>query len=610
MDSTRKRSQPHHRKRKNSTRNGNDGNYIPPYKKKFFRRQTSVLPSKFLLGGNIRDPLNLASLSDAKINAELNKVTPQSSPLPMQGEVPVFIPKNPHDPLGLTTGTPENPEDMITVFRKNNHKVRKHRHRKRPGRKRTESECSVGTEMTEEDDNVEEAQTHTTSTDKDTRESQQPSTSSSVKVPRKRSISEPPVAVVDSASTGKVSTHVSTKNSTKSSDKDSFNISEASSSSGMKRKADRSLEPETSEAQNMPIASAASDVNEESSQDQIDIVQEDDATKPDSTQSVDKPTTSSSGSYYQRSSDYVPMGSGYSHSYSPFALDSTDYEYYEDHHQPYESPTFANYQYQYTPTHAMQPFSPPPLPEIPRFQRRMQTFSSRLPRPQQLSLQRAVFQRPFSKRKTKHNKGDPIVSPVIPQPGSRRRSHHHHHHHHNKKLDLKLGTSHAANENSNNVPSTSKTTVAKQETVPPQEPKSQKKYRPKDQVFQFGNYSQYYGYRSTDHTDPRLWLLKKQYFEGKDVLDIGCNAGHVTLSIARDFEPKRVHGIDIDYSLITMARKNIKHYMTRDPDDKNITFPRSMPMIYGVMQPPPAAGDSSSKQFPYNVSFAHVRYCF
>ena len=38
--------------------------------------------SKFLLGGNIRDPLNLNSLSDERVNRMLNAVTPESSPMP------------------------------------------------------------------------------------------------------------------------------------------------------------------------------------------------------------------------------------------------------------------------------------------------------------------------------------------------------------------------------------------------------------------------------------------------------------------------------------------------------------------------------------------------
>lgn len=64
-----------------------------------------VLPSKFLLGGNINDPLNLNSLQDEEINRAMNAVTPKSSPIPTpprrRGQVEVIIPSNLNDPLHL-----------------------------------------------------------------------------------------------------------------------------------------------------------------------------------------------------------------------------------------------------------------------------------------------------------------------------------------------------------------------------------------------------------------------------------------------------------------------------------------------------------------------------
>lgn len=64
-----------------------------------------VLPTKFLLGGNITDPLNLNSLQDEEINRAMNAVTPKSSPIPTpprrKGRIEVIIPSNIHDPLNL-----------------------------------------------------------------------------------------------------------------------------------------------------------------------------------------------------------------------------------------------------------------------------------------------------------------------------------------------------------------------------------------------------------------------------------------------------------------------------------------------------------------------------
>lgn len=67
--------------------------------------QKPVLPTKFLLGGNINDPLNLNSLQDEEINRAMNAVTPKSSPIPTpprrKGQIDVIIPPNIHDPLNL-----------------------------------------------------------------------------------------------------------------------------------------------------------------------------------------------------------------------------------------------------------------------------------------------------------------------------------------------------------------------------------------------------------------------------------------------------------------------------------------------------------------------------
>lgn len=41
-----------------------------------------VPPTKFLLGGNINDPLNLSSLQNADVNRALNTFSPKCSPLP------------------------------------------------------------------------------------------------------------------------------------------------------------------------------------------------------------------------------------------------------------------------------------------------------------------------------------------------------------------------------------------------------------------------------------------------------------------------------------------------------------------------------------------------
>ncbi|KAK7165458.1 hypothetical protein R3I94_003726 [Phoxinus phoxinus] len=81
--------------------------------------------------------------------------------------------------------------------------------------------------------------------------------------------------------------------------------------------------------------------------------------------------------------------------------------------------------------------------------------------------------------------------------------------------------------------------------------------------FQFGNYNKYYGYRNPGLSeDPRMRVFNPEWFRGKAVLDLGCNTGHLTLSIAKNWRPSRIVGLDIDGALIHAARQNIRHYLS------------------------------------------------
>lgn len=115
-----------------------------------------VLPTKFLLGGNINDPLNLNSLQDEEINRAMNAVTPKSSPIPTppqrKGKVEVIIPSNIHDPLNLIDCADDAEyEKQLTSPMK---KCRK----KRLKRKRTVS-ATLETVKTDDVDNIVEAKT-------------------------------------------------------------------------------------------------------------------------------------------------------------------------------------------------------------------------------------------------------------------------------------------------------------------------------------------------------------------------------------------------------------------------------------------------------------------
>lgn len=134
-------------------------------------------------------------------------------------------------------------------------------------------------------------------------------------------------------------------------------------------------------------------------------------------------------------------------------------------------------------------------------------------------------------------------------------------------------------------------------------------FREKDAHFQYGNYNRYYGYRNGGgQEDPRLKLMQPEWFRGKDVLDIGCNVGHLTLSLARDFQPRKVIGLDIDGGLIRAARRNVRHYLTAALAGE-MRFPVSMAICHGPIAAAALPGrGAESVAFPNNVFFVEGNY--
>lgn len=134
-------------------------------------------------------------------------------------------------------------------------------------------------------------------------------------------------------------------------------------------------------------------------------------------------------------------------------------------------------------------------------------------------------------------------------------------------------------------------------------------FREKDAHFQYGNYNRYYGYRNGGgQEDPRLKLMQAEWFRAKDVLDIGCNVGHLTLSLARDFQPRKVIGLDIDGGLIRAARRNVRHYLTAALAGE-MRFPVSMAICHGPIAAAALPGrGAESVAFPNNVFFVEGNY--
>ncbi|XP_014468010.1 PREDICTED: 7SK snRNA methylphosphate capping enzyme-like [Dinoponera quadriceps] len=217
-------------------------------------------------------------------------------------------------------------------------------------------------------------------------------------------------------------------------------------------------------------------------------------------------------------------------------------------------------------------------------------IGNKLEREDKNKLRLKGLEEPKDKRLRKDTK-DKIVSPVIPQPG-------------------------AWKPRAQHRPSQDKKKKHQQQAMP--------NFRQKDARYQYGNYNRYYGYRNPHYEmDPRLKAFsgRKELFLQKDILDIGCNIGHITLSVARDFGAKSVTGIDIDRTLINIARKNVKHYVncvqspaSNEESDRRVSdsdanfFPKSLPINYGPIDIPGFTKHKQDMVFPYNVTFVQGNY--
>lgn len=90
--------------------------------------------------------------------------------------------------------------------------------------------------------------------------------------------------------------------------------------------------------------------------------------------------------------------------------------------------------------------------------------------------------------------------------------------------------------------------------------------------YRFGNFAREYCGLQTivNLSDVRLTVfLRHAYlFKDKDVLDVGCNVGHMTIAVGRRLQPKTILGVDIDKNLIARARKNLSFFQ-RIPSNRN-----------------------------------------
>lgn len=88
----------------------------------------------------------------------------------------------------------------------------------------------------------------------------------------------------------------------------------------------------------------------------------------------------------------------------------------------------------------------------------------------------------------------------------------------------------------------------------------------------YGNFQGYYGYRQPNE-DQRLQYFQPDWFENKQVLDIGCHTGHVTFYVAEHFQPREIVGLDIDQNLVHQARNQLRHRIETHQRRENERYP-------------------------------------
>ncbi|KAK3706421.1 hypothetical protein QZH41_018635 [Actinostola sp. cb2023] len=111
--------------------------------------------------------------------------------------------------------------------------------------------------------------------------------------------------------------------------------------------------------------------------------------------------------------------------------------------------------------------------------------------------------------------------------------------------------------------------------------------------------------------DLRLKSFSKDWFHGKDILDIGCNIGDITIAIAKQFEPRIIIGNDIDNALIKIAKSKCQSFAwssTAVSSNAGMNFPMSFAVTNGPLAAPLLLQNEENLKFPKNIIFKQENY--
>lgn len=88
-------------------------------------------------------------------------------------------------------------------------------------------------------------------------------------------------------------------------------------------------------------------------------------------------------------------------------------------------------------------------------------------------------------------------------------------------------------------------------------------------VWRYGNMPNYYTYRTPSCEDHRLAWLPRGVLRQCDVLDVGAHEGLLALSVAAEFQPRYIEGVDIDERLVKRSIRKLTTLRRAMNSDKN-----------------------------------------
>lgn len=91
------------------------------------------------------------------------------------------------------------------------------------------------------------------------------------------------------------------------------------------------------------------------------------------------------------------------------------------------------------------------------------------------------------------------------------------------------------------------------------------------------------------------------------MLNIEYNIKHITLTINQKFYPRKTIKININHTLITTTKKNIRNYISNK--STNIQkYPISNPINYNPISAPTISNNSQNPTFPTNITFIQIKF--